>query len=157
MTEEATPGVLTVIEGGVGRVEALLLVLGDLDVEQADRHPAAGRELEPDILDAVDQVGRLFPAELPVAGVDEGLEVHAAHDLVVVAQGVRQDLVEDDPADRRAAALRSEGLGLGIPGLDLDIHDLVEVGLGLLTQLVGEDRLVLRRERAEEMRNELGG
>ena len=44
----------------VGRVEAGLLVLRDLDVEQADRHAAAGGELEADALDAVDQVGGLL-------------------------------------------------------------------------------------------------
>ena len=47
-------------DGVVGRVEARRLVLRDLDVEQADRHAAAGGELEPDALDAVDQVGGLL-------------------------------------------------------------------------------------------------
>ena len=65
------------------------LVLRDLDVEQADGHPAAGRELEADALDAVDQVGRLLRAELAVADVDELLEVGPAHDGVMEAQRVR--------------------------------------------------------------------
>ena len=50
-------------DGLVGRDEALGLVLRDLDVEQADRHAAAGGELEADALDAVDQVGGLLGAE----------------------------------------------------------------------------------------------
>ena len=96
--------------GLVGRREARRLVLRDLDVEQADRHPAAGRELEADALDAVDQVSRLLRAELAVADVDELLEVGSAHDRVVEAQRVGQDLVEDDPADGRPAALELERL-----------------------------------------------
>ena len=62
----------------VGRLEALGLVLRDLDVEQADRHPAAGREVEADALDAVHEVGGLVRPEQPVALVDELLEVATA-------------------------------------------------------------------------------
>ena len=56
------------------------LVLRDLDVEQADRHPAAGREVEADALDAVDEVGGLVRPEQAVALVDELLEVGPLHD-----------------------------------------------------------------------------
>ena len=89
----------------VGRLEPRALVLRDLDVEQADRHPAAGREVEADALDAVDEVGGLVRPEHPVALVDELLELGPLHDLVRVAELVGQDLVEDDPADRRPAPL----------------------------------------------------
>ena len=52
----------------VGRLRGSAgLSFGIVDVEQADRHPAAGRELEADALDAVDEVGGLVRAEQPVA------------------------------------------------------------------------------------------
>ena len=73
-------------DGVVGRLEACRLVGRDLDVEQADRHAAAGGELEADALDAVDEVGRLLRAELAVADVDQLLEVGPAHDRVVEAE-----------------------------------------------------------------------
>ena len=136
----------------VGRLSRRLRLVGrDLDVEQADGHPAAGRELEADALDAVDQVGRLLRAELPVADVDELLEVDPAHDRVVEAERIGQDLVEDDAADGRPAALELERLGLGVPRLDFDVDELVERRAGLLAQAVAEDRLVLRREDADPL------
>ncbi len=98
-------------DGVVGRGEALRLVLRDLDVEQADRHAATGGELEADALDPVDQVGGLLGAELAIADVDELLEVGTAHDRVVEAQRVGQDLVEDHPPDRRPASFGTEGAG----------------------------------------------
>ena len=121
-------------DGVVGGREAGRLVLRDLDVEQADGHAAAGRELEADALDPVDEVGRLLRAELAVADVDELLEVGPAHDRVVEAQRVGQDLVEDDAPDGRPAALQLERLGLGVPGLDFDVDQLVERRAGLLAQ-----------------------
>ena len=93
---------------GVGGGEQLGLVGGRRDVADRDGHAAAGGELEADVLDAVHEVGGRLGAELPVALVDEGLELGPAHDVVVEAQLVRQDLVEDDPADGRLAALRPE-------------------------------------------------
>ena len=110
----------------VGRLEPRALVLRDLDVEDADRHPAAGREVEADALDAVGEVGGLVRAEHPVALVDELLELGPDHDLVRVAELVGQDLVEEDPADGRPAPLGAELAGLGVPGLDLGLDRLVE-------------------------------
>src|SRR5207244_5458857 len=130
----------------VGRRQASLLVLGDLDVEEPDRHAAPRRELEADALDAVDQVGRLIGAQLAIALVDELLEIAALHDPVVEPERIGDDLVEDHAADGRPSTLRAEGTQLGIPRSDLDVDDLVEGRRGLLAELVGEDRLVLRRE-----------
>ena len=84
------------------------LVLRDLDVEETDRHAAAGRELEADALDAVDQVRRLLGTEVAVAPIDQLLEVAALHHAVVEPQLVGQDLVEVDAPDRRAPALEPE-------------------------------------------------
>ncbi len=142
------------VDGGDGlvrRVEAGGLVLRDLDVEQADGHATARRELEADALDPIDEMGRLLRSELAIAHVDELLEVGATHDRVMEAQGVGQDLVEDDPADGGPATLQAERRRLGIPGLDLDVDQLVERGAGLLAQLVAEDRLVLRGERPDRL------
>ena len=93
-------------DGVVRRLEAFGLVLRDLDVEQADGHAAAGRELEADALDPVDEMGRLLRAELAVADVDELLEIGSMHDGVMEAERIGQDLVEDDPADGRPATLQ---------------------------------------------------
>ena len=42
-----------------------------------------------------------------------------------------------------------EALGLGVPGADLDVDELVEGRAGLLAELVGQDGLILRRELAD--------
>ena len=130
----------------VRRLEPLALVLGDLDVPQADRHPAAGREVEADALDAVGEMRGLVSAEHPVALVDELLELAPDHDLVGIAELVGQDLVEEDPADGRPAPLGPQGAELGVPRPDLGVDRLVEREAGLLLELVGQDRLVLGRE-----------
>ena len=103
----------------VGGLERLRLLGRGHDVPQADRHAAAGRELEADVLDAVDEVGRVGRAEQPVALVDEALEVRPAH-LAVGQLGepepIGNDLVEDDPADGRPDPLRAQLAGLLVPG-----------------------------------------
>ena len=92
------------VDLAVGRGEALGLVGRHRDVADRDGHAAAGRELEADALDAVDEMRGLLGPEEPVALVHELLERGALHDVVVEAQLRRQDLVEDDPADRGLAA-----------------------------------------------------
>ena len=77
-------------DGVVGGREAGGLVLRDLDVEQADGHAAAGRELEADALDAVDEVGRLLRAELRGSrSSTSSLRSDPAHDGVVEAERIR--------------------------------------------------------------------
>ena len=74
----------------VGGREARLLVLRDLDVEQADRHPAAGGEVEADGLDPVHEVCRLLGAEQAVALIDEVLEIGPLHHGVAEAHPLRE-------------------------------------------------------------------
>ena len=149
--------------------------LGDRhdDVPEADRHAAAGGELEADGLDAVHQVGGLHRPEVPVAAVHEALEVGALHGAVDEAHGLREDPVEQDPADRRADVGVDQADRVGIPGPDDDVDRLVEEQLGagvvdgrgvaLLAhaedlagnieparaKLVGGDRVVLGGERLD--------
>ena len=94
------------VDLAVGRLEPGGLVARDLDVEHADRHPAAGRELEADALDPVDQVGRLGRAEEAVALLDQPAQLGPLHDPVVEPEPVGQDLVEDDPSDGRRRSAR---------------------------------------------------
>ncbi len=129
------------VRGGEQRA----LVLGYDDVPQPDGHPTARRVVEADRLDAVHEVGGLVRPEQAVALVDEPLELAADHDPIAVAHLVGQDLIEDDPTDRRLAACRHErGRGL-VPGQDLGLDRLVE---GDRPELIGQDRLGLVTEEA---------
>ena len=115
----------------VGASQALGLVARHRDVAHRDRHAAAGGELEADALDAVDEVRRLLGPEQPVAVVHQLLERRALHVDVLEPQRRRQDLVEDDPADRGAQARRDEpaspsASSVGSQRQDLGVDRLVE-------------------------------
>ena len=96
-------------------VEQLGLRGRDDDVPETDRHAAAGGELEPDALDAVDELGGRLAVEVAVAAVDERLEVHPLHRLVLEAQPLGQDPVEEDPADGGLDVLVDQGLRDRVP------------------------------------------
>ena len=110
----------------VGGGQELRLLGWDGDVVDRDRHAAAGGVLEPDPLDAVHEVGGLDRPEGAVAAVDEAAAGPGAELLVGEAQAIRQDLVEDDPADGRADSPLDERVGLVVPGPDHRLDRLVE-------------------------------
>jgi hypothetical protein len=127
-------------DGVVRPGQQLTLGLGDDDVPQPDGHAAPGGELEADVLDAVDEVGRGDRPQRAVALVHQPLEVRALHRVVAVAKLGGHDPVEQDPADRRADALVHQRGALGVPGEDHDVHRLVEAHRG--AHVVGDGAAV---------------
>ena len=124
------------------RFEDALLALRHLDVVDSDGDAGLGGVVKAHFLDAVQGSRRLFVGQIAVEFRREVLDGAPVHQLVLVSQGIGNDLVEDQPAHGgfdlpiRPGYLQHRDWGAKVDLLigvrDADFVDIVEHSAGAL-------------------------
>ena len=146
------------LAGVVGPLEPLDPLLGlledrgllerNLEILDADGHAAHGGEVEPEPLEAVQELHRLLEAGAAVALQHQLREVLLLHQVIAEAElrdhPAGQDVVEQHPADR----------GLDPAGLAIERlrgRDVPELNQGVIGQLAGLQRHLQLGDAAVEL------
>ena len=144
---DETLGVLAINLGDilVGLGNDRLLPLCHGDVEDGDRHTAAGCRLKSDALDAVGEECSLDLAEQLERAADQLTKIGARQRTVYETKSVWKDLVELHATNSGLDALLNELLALLVPHLGDHVDWCVD---GQLTEVIGEERFGLVGEAA---------